>query len=127
MKLVSGASLAQGAQSIVSLLQTGPLLVGQPFLNDWENPAPGGMIDGNGSSATLQQQLADGVAGGHETLLMGIEKLSLSATGQVEPHQTIIRFRNSWSASWGDEGDYLAHLSTYVALGSNCDYRQLTV
>lgn len=127
MKLVSGASLAQGAQNIVSLLQTGPLLVGQPFLNDWENPASNGMIDGDGSTATFEQQVRDGVAGGHETLLMGTEKLVLSETGQVVANETIIRFRNSWSASWGDEGDYLAHLSTYVALASNCDYRLLTV
>lgn len=127
MKLVSGASLAQGAQNIVSLLQTGPLLVGQPFLNDWENPASNGMIDGDGSTATFEQQVRDGVAGGHETLLMGTEKLVLSETGQVVANETIIRFRNSWSETWGDEGDYLAHLSTYVALASNCDYRLLTV
>lgn len=127
MKLVSGASLAQGAQNIVSLLQTGPLLVGQPFLNDWESPASNGMIDGDGSAATFEQQVRDGVAGGHETLLMGTEKLVLSETGQVVANETIVRFRNSWSASWGDKGDYLAHLSTYVSLASNCDYRLLTV
>jgi hypothetical protein len=121
----SGALIAQGAQAIISLLQRGPLLVGQPFLNDWENPAANGMIDGNGSVVTVEQQLRDGVAGGHETLLYGIESLSLSETGQVLANETIIRFRNSWTASWGAGGDYLAHLSTYVALGSNCDYRLL--
>lgn len=124
-KYASGALIAHGAQNIISLLQQGPLLVGQPFLNDWENPAPNGMIDGNGSATTLEQQLNDGVAGGHETLLYGIEKLTLSATGNVVPNETVIRFRNSWTANWGDHGDYLAHLSTYVALGGNCDYRLL--
>lgn len=123
--LASGALIANGAQNIISLLQKGPLLVGQPFLNDWENPASNGMIDGNGSSATFESQLRDGVAGGHETLLYGIEKLTLSVTGNVVPNETIIRFRNSWTANWGDKGDYLAHLSTFVALGGNCDYRLL--
>lgn len=122
---ISGALVASGAQNIISLMQKGPLLIGAPFLNDWENPPANGMIDGNGTYSVLEQQLRDGVAGGHETLMYGIESLALSATGQVIPEKTVVRVRNSWTKSWGAEGDYLAHLSTYVALGSNVDYRLL--
>ena len=69
MGLCSGARLASGADNIISLMQSGSLLMGTPFLNVWEEPGPNGMVDGNGSAATLQSQLAQGIAGGHETLV----------------------------------------------------------
>lgn len=124
-KVVDGATIAHGAQNIVSLLQSGGLLTGQPFLNAWMEPNAQGFIDGNGSSSTLEKQIKQGVAGGHETYLSAIEEIALSATGTVIPEKTIIRFRNSWTKSWGDNGSYRAHLSTYIALGSYCDFRQL--
>lgn len=124
LNLVDGAKIAHGAQNIISLLQTGGLLVGQPFLNAWMEPDANGFIDGNGSSSVLEKQIRQGVAGGHETYLSAIEEIALSASGQVIPNKTIIRFRNSWTKSWGDNGSYRAHLSTYVALTS-CDFRQL--
>lgn len=124
LDLISGAKITHGAQNIVSLLQSGGLAVGQPFLNAWMEPNAAGFIDGNGSASTLEAQIRQGVAGGHETYLATIEKLTLTETGTVEPYKTVIRFRNSWTSSWGDHGDYLAHLSTYVALGQYCDFRQ---
>lgn len=124
--VAKGQQIASGAQSIVSLLQSGGLLVGQPFLKAWMTPDSVGFIDGNGSAATLEAQIAQGVAGGHETYLCAIEGLLLSETGAVIPEKTILRFRNSWGPSWGLDGDYLAHLSTYVTLGSYCDFRALT-
>lgn len=117
--------IAHGATNIVSLLQQGALIVGQPFLNAWMHPGANAMIDGDGSAQTLQQQLSQGVAGGHETVLTAIEQLTTLPSGQVDPSNTIIRFRNSWTKSWGDNGSYRAHLSTYVSLGSHCDYRLL--
>ncbi len=108
-------------------MQQGALIVGQPFLNAWMHPGPNGMIDGDGSPQTLQQQIQQGVAGGHETVLSAVEQLATLPSGQVDPANTIIRFRNSWTKSWGDNGSYRAHLSTYVSLGSHCDYRLLSV
>lgn len=125
MGLCSGAQIASGPDNIVSLLQQGSLLIGSPFLSVWEEPAAGGMVDGDGSASTLQSQLAYGVAGGHETLVYAIEKLSLLATGHVDAASTILRVRNSWSRSWGDGGDYLIHLSTIVAFGGQVDLRLL--
>jgi len=122
---VKTEQIAHGATNIVSLLQQGALIVGQPFLNAWMQPGADGFIDGDGSPATLQQQIAGGVAGGHETALSAVEKLELLPSGQVDARNTIIRFRNSWAKGWGDNGSYRAHLSTYVALGGHCDFRLL--
>jgi len=123
--LASGQAIAHGANSIISLLQTGPLLIGAPFLNDWETPDSSGFVDGDGSLATLESQIANGVAGGHETLIYAVEALRVTLTGQVIPESTVLRVRNSWGSSWGDSGDYLIHLSTVIALGSAADIRQL--
>lgn len=121
--LAYGATIASGADNIVSLLQKGGLIVGQPFLNAWEEPDRFGFIDGDGSVSTLETQLQQGVAGGHETYLSAIERLELLPSGHVDPSKTILRFRNSWSAGWGDNGSYRAHLSTYMALSGSCDFR----
>jgi hypothetical protein len=123
--LASGAKVASGADNIVSLMQTDGLLVGQPFLNAWEEPDANGFIDGNGSVVTLEAQIKQGVAGGHETYWSAIEKLALLPSGHVDARKTVIRFRNSWTKSWGDNGSARLHLSTFIALGGNCDFRQL--
>lgn len=122
--LVSSQRIAHGAQNIVSLLQRDGVLQGGPFLNVWEEPPASGIVDGNGSYATLEEQIAMGVAGGHETYQSAIVKLTLSATGIVEPEKTLLRVRNSWTKSWGDNGSFFIHLSTLVALGGYYDFRQ---
>lgn len=125
LDLAKGCRVASGAQNLVSLMQAGSILVGSPWLYAWENPPAGGIIDGDGSHATLEAQLAQGIAGGHETLWYAIEKLTVLPTGAVDPFNTLIRARNSWTRGWGDNGDYVAHLSTFVALGGQCDFRLL--
>lgn len=123
--LVKAQQIAHGAQNIVSLMQTGGLLVGMPYLNDWMNPPSSGIVDGDGSASTLQQQINDGVAGGHEIYFSAIEKLTLLPTGQVDPQNTIVRFRNHWG-NWADNGSGYFHLSTIVSLGSQVDLRQFS-
>lgn len=125
MKLAGGDRIAHGADSIVSLMQDGGLLLGSPWLNDWETPGQDGFIDGDGSASTLEGQIRNGVAGGHETYLSAVEKLALTETGKVDPHATVLRGRNSWTPSWGDNGSYRIHLSTLVMLGHYCDLRLL--
>lgn len=125
MSLAKGALVASGSQNLVSMLQKGAVLQGTPWLNPWENPDAQGFIDGDGSAVTVREQINQGVAGGHETLITAIEKLALTETGRVVPHQTVLRVRNSWSKSWGDNGSCRLHASTLDTLGSYCDFRLL--
>lgn len=113
------------AEAIVSLLQDTGVMVGQPFLNAWETPAPNGFVDGNGSAAVLESQIRQGVAGGHETYICQVAVLHLTETGKVTAEKTVLRVRNSWSRNWGHTGSYYIHLSTYLALAPYCDFRQI--
>lgn len=121
MKLVATDKIATDPTDIVSLLQTGVLLVGSPWFYEWESPAANGFIDAGGIKAAI----ASGVAGGHETVWWGVAALYLLPSGAVDPAKTIIAGRNSWSESWGDHGNYYTHLSTFTAIASHCDFRQL--
>jgi len=121
MGLVKGDKIATTATDLVSLLQTDGVLMGSPWFNSWEEPTANGFIDSGGIEAAIQS----GVAGGHETYLWGVDSIELTASGLVNPAKTVINGRNSWSSSWGDEGDYRVHLSTLMAIASHCDFRQL--
>ena len=125
LNLATGDQIAHGAENIVSLMQADGLLVGQPFLNAWMEPDAHGFIDGDGTIAQLERDIQGGVAGGHETYWSAIEHLALTETGGIDVLNTVIRFRNSWSKSWGDNGSARLHLSTYMALAAYCDWRQL--
>lgn len=125
LRLCSTERVAHGAQNIVSLLQRDGILQGTPFFFAWEEPDNSGFVDGKGTTADLEAAIRSGVAGGHETYISAIEKLTLSQTGQVIPGQTVLRVRNSWGRPWGDHGSFRIHLSTLVMLGGNCDFRQL--
>lgn len=122
---VRSQAIAHGPQNIVSLLQRNGILQGTPFFYSWEEPDARGFVDDDGTPEALQKAIQSGVAGGHETYISAIEKLVLSGTGTVIPEQTILRVRNSWSKSWGDNGSFHIHLSTLAMLGSHCDFRQI--
>jgi len=119
--LIAGDKVASGAQNLVSLMQTGCIQIGQPWYNAWMTPDSNGFIDAGGLEAAVKS----GLAGGHETTWSAIVKLTLTETGLVVPDKTILRGRNHWTKSWGDNGSYFFHLSTFVSLGAQCDYRQL--
>jgi hypothetical protein len=124
--VIAGSKVAHGAESILSLMQQGGLITGQPWLNAWMNPGPDGFIDGYGTAAQLSSDIQRGVAGGHETYWYAIETIGYTLDGGIDPGQTVIRFRNSWGEGWALSGDGLAHLSTFVALGQWCDHRSFT-
>lgn len=122
----AGATVAaHDAESIVSLVQTGGAMVGSPFFMAWEQPGPDGFVDDDGSPEALQKAIASGVAGGHETYLSAVEKLTVTETGRVVAEQTVLRHRNHWTPSWGDAGSYRIHLSTWLMLGRYVDIRRL--
>ncbi len=121
---VADEKIAVGAQNIASLLQTGGVLAGIPWMEAWFQPNSAGFVDGDGSVSALQAAIASGVAGGHEIHLSAIEKVAFDHSGLVIPAQTVIRFRNHWTRSWADNGSGRFHLSTLVALGNHADFRQ---
>lgn len=123
--IISDQRVAQGAQNLVSLLQSGVVAEGTPFFNMWEEPNRLGFVDGDGSQSALEDAISSGVAGGHETLIRGIDKLSLTETDAVEPQKTVLRVRNSWGKSWNDGGEFYIHLSTLEMLSNYCDFRAL--
>lgn len=125
--MIAGHKIAHGAENIVSLMQDGGLIVGQPWLAAWMTPDDDGFIDGDGSLTHLAGDIAGGVVGGHETYWHTIENVQFDLLGRLDLQRTTIRFRNSWSTSWGADGDGRAHLSTFAALGHWCDFRQLHI
>lgn len=122
--LIKSQAIAHGATNIVSLMQTDGLLVGLPWFNAWFEPNAQGFVDGNGSTAALRAAIKSQVAGGHEIYFSAVETLGLTHSGEVIPSKTVIRFRNHWTKSWGDNGSGRFHLSTIIALGGNVDLRQ---
>lgn len=123
--VVKGATLATAGESLVSLMQTGLVMMGSPWFYKWEEPDTHGFIDGDGSTRAIRESIASGVAGGHETSLVAVEKIAFLASGHVNPAKTVIRGRNHWRADWGDHGCYRVHLSTLMAIGGQCDFRML--
>lgn len=123
--LISTWKVAHTGEDILSMLQDGSVLTGQPWFRAWEEPNSHGFIDGDGSHETLARAVRLGLAGGHETCWTGIEQIRFTETGDLDPGHTIIRFRNSWSAGWGESGTALVHLSTYLMLAPYCDFRQM--
>lgn len=82
--LATGYSHGFSLQALQSALQSGPVLIGIPWLNSMFNPGADGVIPVDRSS---------GVAGGHELCLSAYD-------------QTAARYRvdNSWGTSWGAAG-----------------------
>jgi hypothetical protein len=109
---------ATTATALASLLQTGPVLLGVPWFQAWFEPGPDGFVD-HGDWA------ASAVVGGHEICVIALEQVAQDHAGLVEPESTVIRFRNSWSTSWGDNGDGLMSLATYQLLRRCIDAIQL--
>lgn len=126
-KLIGSYKSASGVQNVVSLLQGGTVPVGMPFFNAWMEPDSQGFVDGDGSMGALEQAIRSGVAGGHETCISALERLTLNGVGLIDPDQSHVRVRNSWSASWGDHGSYRIHLSTLQMLGSHADFKQFVL
>lgn len=116
--LIGSYTHATTATAVASLLQAGPVLFGVPWFKAWFEPDAHGFIDGGDWTSS-------GLAGGHEICVIALEQVTQDHAGRVEPESTVIRFRNSWSASWGDDGDGLMTLATYQRLRRYIDAIQL--
>jgi len=111
--LIDSYAWALTARSMAVLLQTGGVMIGMPWYEAFFEPK-GGFIDDN-----RKWQQSD-IAGGHEVYVEALEMWSEKSLDYC-----VIRFHNSWSDSWGDHGCGRMRLSTYQALKSQMDCKQL--
>lgn len=125
--LIRGHKSAHDVHGMVSLLQTGTVIMGAPWFNAWMEPDSNGFVDGDGSMEALQAALDSGVAGGHETCVSAAERLAFTETGILDAQASYVRVRNSWSANWGDKGSYRIHLSTLNWLAGHIDWKQFVI
>ena len=112
--LVDQYGHATTAEELGTLLQTGPVLMGTVWLDAFFSPSPDGFIDADPNWATST------VAGGHEVCLTALENVSFNSDGTLAD-STVLRFVNSWSASWGDQGSGRLTVGTYRALRPQID------
>lgn len=112
--LVGRYTWATSLRGLGQLLQRGGVLIGTPWYEAWFDPDSDGFVDSDPAWTE------SGVAGGHEIYIEGLE-----AWNDHDPHASVVRFRNSWTSSWGDHGSGRMRLSTYVLLKSQIDAKQL--
>jgi len=118
---------AANVTGALKLLQAGTVMMGGPWFNSWMNPDSSGFVDGDGSYAAVQAAMQSGVAGGHETLLHGIQQLAQGSDGTVDLANTVLRVRNSWSTQFAQNGDYLVHASTLNYLARHYDFKTVVL
>jgi hypothetical protein len=108
---------ATTAEELCALLQTGPVLMGMPWLAAFSDPGDAGFIDADPHWADSPLE------GGHEVCITALEAVALH-DGQLLPDHTVLRFRNSWGTAWADRGEGRLFLSTYLALRDQIDLVQ---
>jgi hypothetical protein len=122
--LISTYQTGTGGETLASMLQDGSVIIGSPWFNAWMEPGPSGFVDGDGSMDALQAAMNSGVAGGHETCAYQLPQITLTGAGRVSLQESWVQVRNSWSRSWGLDGDYRIHLSTLDWLAQSTDFKQ---
>jgi hypothetical protein len=109
---------ATTAEELCRDLQAGPVLAGVPWFNAWFEPTSTALLD------DITGWESSGVAGGHEVAVIAIEDLSTDRNGNLDYTRTILRIRNSWSSSWGDQGCFRMSLRVYQELRQAIDFVQ---
>lgn len=127
-KLIADYRTGSGALALLSMLQQGSVIQGTPWFNAWMTQDSGGFVDGDGSTDALQEAVASGVAGGHETCVHQVVQLARDSSGTVSLQDTVVQVRNSWSPAWGVlGGDFRLHASTLQMLAQFCDFKQFVI
>ncbi|MEV5915830.1 hypothetical protein AB0M00_43975 [Streptomyces chartreusis] len=115
--LVDQYGHATTAEELAMLFQTGPVLMGLPWFSAFSEPGPYGFIDADPTWHTSPLE------GGHEVCLTALEQVDLNPDGTVAD-STVLRFVNSWSTSWGEQGSGRLTVGTYRALRPEIDLTQ---
>jgi hypothetical protein len=109
---------ATTAHQLAVLLQTGPVLMGMPWHEAFFEPPASALLD------DIRGWEHSPLAGGHEVAVIALDKVTIGRTGVLDLRNTLLRIRNSWSASWGDGGDFRMSLAVYQALRDQIDLIQ---
>ncbi|MEU6054242.1 hypothetical protein ABZ829_27950 [Streptomyces xanthochromogenes] len=110
---------ATTAEQFAVLLQYGMVLMGMPWPRAFFEP-------------TTKTAVLDAIPGwqdspidgGHEVAVTALEAITFTRAGRLDTARTILRVRNSWSKSWGDDGCFRMSLALYEALRSQIDLIQ---
>lgn len=65
------------------------------------------------------------IAGGHLIFASALEQVRFTKTGDLDLKRTIVRLRNHWTSSWGDNGSFRISLDLYQRTRSDVDLHQL--
>ena len=100
-------------------LQHGPFLMGTVWYKAWFEPV---------TASALLDDIPDWdtspVAGGHEICVTALEDVVFDELGHLDYARTILRLRNHWTRSWGDEGEFRMSLALYQRLRKDIDLIQ---
>jgi hypothetical protein len=110
---------ATTAEEFARDLGQGAALYGTPWFEAWFEPV--------GTDALLDDIKGwerSPVAGGHLVTATALERVAFDKTGRLDPAGTIVRFRNHWTASWGDNGSFRMSLALYNATRDQVDIIQ---
>jgi hypothetical protein len=110
---------ATTAEEFARDLGHGACLYGTPWYQAWFEPV--------GSNALLDDIKGwerSPIAGGHLVTATALEEVVFDRAGRLDPAKTIVRFRNHWTASWGDNGSFRMSLGLYLATRDQVDIIQ---
>jgi hypothetical protein len=112
--LIDQYGTATTAEQLAMLLQSGPVLMGLPWHAAFSTPGEDGLItaDPNWQASPLE--------GGHEVCLTALESTVFNPDGTLSD-SSVLRFVNSWSASWGDVGSGRLTVGDYRTLRPEVD------
>lgn len=117
--LVDQFGIANSAEEIGRDFQTGPLLWGVPWYQAWFEPAtPSALLD------DIKGWQKSPVAGGHEIAAIALEDVKFTKSDDLDLKRTIVRFRNSWTSSFGDQGCFRMSLALYQKIRAQVDVKQ---
>ncbi|MCA1220243.1 hypothetical protein [Streptomyces sp. 8L] len=117
--LIDQFSVATTAEEVARDFAAGAELWGVPWFQAWFEPTT--------SSALLDDIKGwerSGVAGGHEIAAIALEDVKFDKTDRLDLKRTIVRFRNSWTTSYGDEGCFRMSFALYQKIRAQVDVKQ---